>query len=74
MSFGSRHEIRVHSADRPTRSYLESVRAYRLEEVSNGLEWAGLRLDETFGGFDGEEFGPDSDRLIFIGSRPDRQP
>ncbi len=67
-------QIRVHSADRPTRSYLESVRAYRLEEVSNGLQWAGLRLDETFGDFDGAEFGPDSDRLIFVGSRPDRQP
>ena len=63
-------QIRVHSADRPTRSYLESVRAYRLEEVSNGLEWAGLRLDETFGDFDGEEFGPDSERLIFVGRRP----
>jgi len=62
-------QIRVHSTDRPTRSYLESVRAYRLEEVSNGLQWAGLRLDETFGDFDGEEFGVDSDRLIFVGHK-----
>ncbi len=63
-------QIRVHAANRPTRSYLESVRAYRLEEVSNGLEWAGLQLQETFGDFDGEEFGADSDRLIFVGRRP----
>ena len=46
-------QIRVHSADRRTRTYLESVRAYRLEEVSNGLEWAGLRLERTFGDFAG---------------------
>jgi SAM-dependent methyltransferase len=64
-------QIRVHSADRPTRNYLESVRAYRLEEVSNGLEWAGLRLEETFGDFDGQEFGADSDRLIFVGRKPE---
>ncbi len=63
-------QIRVHTADRPTRNYVESVRAYRLEEVANGLEWAGLRLEETFGDFNGEEFGPDSERLIFVGSRP----
>ncbi len=63
-------QIRVHAADRPTRNYLESVRAYRLEEVSNGLEWAGLRLEQTYGGFGGEPFGPDSDRLIFVGGRP----
>ena len=66
-------QIRVHTAGRPSRSYLESVRAYRLEEVSNGLEWAGLRLEETFGDFGGEEFGPDSERLIFVGSRPHSQ-
>ena len=46
------------------------MRAYRLEEVANGLEWAGLRLEETFGDFNGEEFGPESERLIFVGSRP----
>ena len=62
-------QIRVHAADRPTRSYLESVRAYRREEVSNGLEWAGLQLEETFGGFEGEEFGADSDRMIFVGRK-----
>jgi SAM-dependent methyltransferase len=63
--------IRVHATARPTRSYLESVRAYRREEVTNGLEWAGLRLDEVFGGFDGEEFGTDSERLIFVGHKPE---
>jgi SAM-dependent methyltransferase len=64
-------QIRVHASDRPTRSYLESVRAYRLDEVSNGLEWAGLRLDETHGGFGDEEFGPNSERLILVGSKPE---
>ena len=64
-------QIRVHTADRPTRNYLESVRAYSLEEVSNGLEWAGLRLEQTFGSFGGEPFGPECDRLILIGSRPE---
>lgn len=63
-------QIRVHAPHRPSRSYLESVRAYRLEEVQNGLEWAGLQLHEIFGGFDGEEFGPDSERLIFVGGSP----
>ncbi len=66
-------QIRVHSADRPTRSYLESVRAYRLEEVTNGLEWAGLRLEETFGGFDAQELTAESDRLILVGRKPARQ-
>ncbi len=46
------------------------MRAYRLEEVSNGLEWAGLRLEQTFGAFDGEEFGEESERLILVGRRP----
>ena len=51
--------------------FLESVRAYRLEEVSNGLEWAGLRLEETFGDFEGAEFDSHSDRLILVGRRPE---
>ena len=67
-------QIRVHSADRPSRSYLESVRAYRLDEVSNGLEWAGLRLEATYGDFDGQEFGRDSERLILVGRRPGLAP
>jgi SAM-dependent methyltransferase len=67
-------QIRVHAPDRPTRSYLESVRAYRLEEVANGLEWAGLRLERTFGDFDGQPFAAESERLIFVGSRPGAAP
>ncbi len=62
-------QIRVHAADRPTRCFRESVRAYRREEVTNGLEWAGLRLEKTYGGFDGEEFDADSERLILVGRR-----
>ncbi len=60
-------QIRVHAADRPTRSYLESVRAYRRDEVTNGLEWAGLELEAVYGGFDGEPFGGDSERMILVG-------
>ncbi len=63
-------QIRVHAADRPARTYLESVRAYRREEVTNGLQWAGLELEEIYGDFDGERFGHGSERLILVGRRP----
>jgi SAM-dependent methyltransferase len=53
----------------PTRTYLESVRAYTREEVVNGLNWAGLEITATYGGFEGEPSGGDSERLIFIGRR-----
>ncbi len=62
--------IRVHSTDRPLRSYLESVRAYRREEVLNGLRWAGLEVTDLFGSFQGETFDRDSERLILVGHRP----
>ncbi len=63
--------IRVHSTDRPLRSDLESVRAYRREEVLNGLRWAGLEVTELFGNFQRETFHRDSERLILVGHRPD---
>ncbi|MCZ6507416.1 MAG: methyltransferase domain-containing protein [Acidobacteria bacterium] len=53
----------------PKRTYLESVRAYTQEEVVNGLNWAGLEIVATYGGFGGEPSGDDNERLIFIGRR-----
>ncbi len=53
----------------PKRTYLESVRAYTQEEVVNGLNWAGLEIVATYGGFGGEPSGGDNERLIFIGRR-----
>jgi SAM-dependent methyltransferase len=50
-------------------TFLESVRAYREEEVRIGLHWAGLEVDGVYGSFHGEVFSGDSERLIFIGHR-----
>ena len=50
-------------------TFLESVRAYREEEVRAGLDWAGLEVDAVYGSFEGEAFSGDSERLIFIGHR-----
>lgn len=62
--------IRVSAPGRPTRTFLESVRGYRLPEVEMGLSWAGLELTDTFGDFCGEPFEPDSERLILVGRKP----
>lgn len=53
----------------PARTYLESVRAYSRDEVVNGLNWAGLEITATYGGFGGEPSGGDSQRLIFVGRK-----
>ena len=50
-------------------TYLESVRAYREEEVVIGLQWAGFEATATFGSFEGEPFQDDSERLIVIGRK-----
>ncbi|MFQ5527936.1 MAG: class I SAM-dependent methyltransferase [Thermoanaerobaculia bacterium] len=55
--------------DVPT--YLESVRAYRPEEVTIGLRWAGLEVDALYGSFERESFGSESERLILVGRKPD---
>jgi SAM-dependent methyltransferase len=62
--------IRVRTPGRGCRTFLESVRAYRQEEVAMGLHWAGLEVDALFGNFRGEPFTDDSERLIFVGTRP----
>ncbi len=63
-------QIRVTAADQPARTYLESVRAYRREEVTIGLRWAGLEVEDVYGDFNGEPFGGHSERLILVGRRP----
>lgn len=62
--------IRVHAPAGPPRTYLESVRAYRREEVVIGLRWAGLEVDRLFGNFHGDPHDRDSERLILVGHRP----
>lgn len=59
----------VGAGGRP-RAFLESVRAYRRDEVVCGLQWAGLEVTGTFGGFDGRSFDIDSPRLILVGRHP----
>ncbi len=62
--------IRVETPSGPPRTFLESVRGYRRNEVEMGLSWAGLRLTETYGNFEGDPFEPDSERLILVGEKP----
>lgn len=51
------------------RSFLESVRAYGPEEVTIGLQWAGLEVGALFGNFHGDPFTRDSERLIIVGGK-----
>jgi SAM-dependent methyltransferase len=62
--------IRVQAAGSPPRSFLESVRAYRQEEVVIGLHWAGLEVLALFGNFHGDPYERDSERLIIVGCKP----
>lgn len=58
--------IRITRPDRPERTFLESVRAYRIEEVTIGLQWVGFQVADTFGNFRGEPYDRDSERLIVV--------
>jgi SAM-dependent methyltransferase len=51
-------------------TFVESVRAYREDEVTIGLRWAGLEVSGVYGNFDGETFQRDSQRLILVGRKP----
>lgn len=61
--------IRVQTPGGLPRTFLESVRAYSSEEVTIGMRWAGLEVDQLFGSFQGEPFHRDSERLIIIGRK-----
>jgi SAM-dependent methyltransferase len=61
--------IRLSSPGRPTRTFVESVRGYRADEVTIGLRWSGLEVEEVFGDFDGSRHEPTSARLILVGSK-----
>lgn len=61
--------ICIRADDGEERNFLESVRAYTEPEVTIGLKWAGLELDELYGDFDGSPHRPESDRLILVGRR-----
>ncbi len=61
--------IRLISPGQEDRTFLESVRAYTYDEVTIGLRWAGLEVREVYGNFDGEPYGPNSPRLILVGSK-----
>jgi SAM-dependent methyltransferase len=52
------------------RTYMESVRLYQPEEVTIGLRWAGLEVDNLYGNFQGDPYERDSERLILLGHKP----
>lgn len=62
--------ILIEAPEGPPQSYLESVRAYRLEEVATGLAWAGLEVTHRCGSFQGEPYSRDSERMILVGRKP----
>ena len=49
--------------------YLERVRGYDLEEISVMFDACDLKIEASFGTFDGAPFGSDSPRLILLGSK-----
>ncbi len=51
------------------REYFESVRLYTLEEMRNLLEKANLKLEKTFGDFDGSSYTSESPRLLLVGQK-----
>jgi len=61
--------IRIARPGKPEQTFLESVRAYRKEEVVNGLQWAGIQVTGVFGNFHGDPYSRDSERLILVGRK-----
>ncbi len=53
-----------------TETFRESVRAYSAAELTTLFEAAGLRVDATWGDFDGSPVGCNSPRLILLASKP----
>lgn len=66
-------EVAAGAAGEAVPTFLESVRAYRPEEVTIGLKWAGLGVEALYGsfggGFGGESYRDDSERLILVGRK-----
>lgn len=58
--------IRLTGGASPSRTFLESVRAYTPEEVGDALAGAGLSVVARLGSFEGDDFAPDSPRLILV--------
>lgn len=56
-----------------THRYLESVRMYKPEELFNLLTTAGFKVTSVFGGFSGETFSEDSDRLLVVAESSNRR-
>jgi len=61
--------VETEPGDRP-RTFRESVRLYRPEEVTIGLRWAGLEVNALCGNFQGDPYERDSERLILLGHKP----
>jgi len=51
------------------REYFESVRLYTLEEMKTLLAKTRLKLEKTFGDFDGSSFTSKSPRLLLVGKK-----
>lgn len=63
----SRSEIDVTVIDKAgKRTYHHSIRLYSFTEMSMLLEAVGFAVKEVHGGFFGEEFGLDSDRMVIL--------
>lgn len=58
--------IRLTGGRSPSRTFLESVRAFTPEEVGDALAGAGLSVVTRLGSFEGDAFAPDSPRLILV--------
>ncbi len=61
--------IRIRTSAEGTRSFIESVRAYRPPEVLVALDRIGFDAESTWGSFAGDPFADDSPRFIVIARR-----
>lgn len=62
-------EWTVVDADGQRRTHSHDERIYSLQELELRLSSAGLRVLETFGGFDGRDLGRSSRRLIILAQK-----
>jgi len=66
-SIKNRSEIDVSIIDKKgKKDYHHSIRIYSFTEISMLLEAAGLKVMAVFGGFDGEEFDWNHDRMLIL--------